>query len=157
MSQNIMEHYQEEVILAEANIVRAKQKERKVMMEVQGLSLDEIMGARMELDLVHEEKILAQEAFIMKRRQMELSKEECEQTQVVVSSIADFVQVLFSFLEMEEVEEDGFCLFHALLQKVEDIEEQVSQMTVNSTQELLQKLSELRNFIVENADEINKD
>jgi len=157
MSQNIMEHYQEEVILAEANIVRAKQKERKVMMEVQGLSLDEIMGARMELDLVHEEKILAQEEFIMKRRQMELSKEECEQTQVVVSSIGDFVQVLFSFLEMEEVEEDGVCLFHTLLQKVEDIEEQVSQMTVNSKQDLLQKLSELRNFIVENADEINKD
>lgn len=157
MSQNIVEHYQEEVILAEANIVRAKQKERKVMMEVQGLSLDEIMGARMELDLVHEEKILAQEAFIMKRRQMEFSTEEYESTQVVVSSIADLVQVLFSVLEMEEVEEDGFCLFHSLLQKLEDIEEQVSQMTVNSTQELLQKLSELRNFIVENADEINKD
>lgn len=156
MSQNIIKHYQEEVILAEANIVRAKQKERKLMMGDQGLSMDEIMGARMELDLVHEEKILAQEAFIMKRRQMELSKEECEQTQVVVTSIEDFVQVLFSFFGMDEVEEE-LCLFHTLLQKVEDIEEQVSQMTVNSTQELSQKLSDLRNFIVENADEINKD
>lgn len=156
MSQNIIEHYQEEVILAEANIVRAKQKERKVMMEVQGLSLDEIMGARMELDLVHEEKILAQEAFIMKRRQMNAFMEDDEATQVVVTSVEDFVQVLFSFFGMDEGEEE-LCLFHALLQKVEDIEEQVSQMTVNSTQELLQKLSELRNFIVENADEINKD
>jgi hypothetical protein len=77
------ERLQEEAILAEVSIVRTKQKERQVMMEIHSLSLDEVMGECMELDLAHEEKILTQEVFIMKHRR--LQEESVEQPKTVAN------------------------------------------------------------------------
>ncbi|WP_307984559.1 hypothetical protein [uncultured Lactococcus sp.] len=52
---------QEEVKLAEAQVVHAKRKEREQRMVYHGLSLDEVMGDEMEL-------VLAEEALIRKKR-----------------------------------------------------------------------------------------
>jgi hypothetical protein len=168
MSQNIMEYYQEEVILAEANIVRAKRRERQAKMNFHGVGLDELLGDETEMVLAHEEKILAQETFIMKHRR--LQEENVEQPETV-ANMEEFIQGLVSFFGLKEGEavvfldpkgehvapDEETCLASMLLNKLEEIEEQVAQMTVNSTKELVQKFSELRHFIVGNAEKINKD
>lgn len=58
---------QEEVKLAEAQVVHTKRKEREQRMAYHGLSLDEVMGEDMELVLAEEERILAEAALIRKK------------------------------------------------------------------------------------------
>lgn len=137
---------QEEVKLAEAQVVQAKRKERKQRMEYYDLSLDEVMGDEMELILAEEERILAEAALIRKKwaqaRQVK---------PVVVHSLPEFVKAL----EIVYDSKKETSLVDLLLTKVEDIEEQVAQMTVPSSQDVLQDIKNLREFIVENVENIN--
>lgn len=137
---------QEEVKLAEAQVVQAKRKERKQRMEYYDLSLDEVMGDEMELVLAEEERILAEAALIRKKwaqaRQVK---------PVVVHSLPEFVKAL----EIVYDSKKETSLVDLLLTKVEDIEEQVAQMTVPSSQDVLQDIKNLREFIVENVENIN--
>ena len=137
---------QEEVKLAEAQVVHAKRKEREQRMEYHGLSLDEVMGEDMELVLAEEERILAEAALIRKKRATSHQKIK----PVVVNSLEEFVKVIEETYFLEEETN----LVDLLLAKVEDIEEQVAQMTVPSSQEVLQDIKKLREFIVENVENV---
>lgn len=137
---------QEEVKLAEAQVVHAKRKEREQRMAYHGLSLDEVMGDEMELVLAEEERILAEAALIRKKR-----AQARQVKPVVVHSLAEFVEAL----EVVYDSEKETSLVDLLLTKVEDIEEQVAQMTTPSSQDVLQDIKNLREFIVENVENIN--
>lgn len=136
---------QEEVKLAEAQVVYAKRKEREQRMEYHGLSLDEVMGEDMELVLAEEERILAEAALIRKKR-----AQARQVKPIVMSDLSEFVEALeFVYYSKKETN-----LVDLLLAKVEDIEEQVAQMTVPSSQEVLQDIKKLREFIVENVENV---
>jgi hypothetical protein len=133
---------QEEVKLAEAQVVYAKRKEREQRMEYHGLSLDEVMGEDMELVLAEEERILAEAALIRKKKRAQARQVK----PIVMSDLSEFVEALeFVYYSKKETN-----LVDLLLAKVEDIEEQVAQMTTPSSQEVLQNIKNLREFIVEN-------
>ncbi|WP_307984576.1 hypothetical protein [uncultured Lactococcus sp.] len=136
---------QEEVKLAEAQVVHAKRKEREQRMTYHGLSLDEVMGDEMELVLAEEERILAEAALIRKKR-----AQARQVKPVVVHSLADIVEAL----EIVYDSEKETSLVDLLLTKLEDIEEQVAQMTAPSSQDVLQEVKKLREFIVENVENI---
>lgn len=137
---------QEEVKLAEAQVVHAKREEREQRMAYYGLSLDEVMGENMELVLAEEERILAEAALIRKKRVYSRQIKP-----VVVHSLAEFVEAL----EVVYDSEKETNLVDLLLAKIEDIEEDVAQMTVPSSQDVLQNIKNLREFIVENVENIN--
>lgn len=164
------EMHQEELILAEANIVRAKRQERKVVMDLHGLTVEEILGERTEMDLAHEEKILAQENYVLKLRSFR--EEDTEQFKGMSGSyLEEIVQGIIACFGLEEGEEETIvfldpkgehvapegqtCLVYLLLSKVEEIEEQVAQMTAENSKDVLKKLTSLKEFIVENAENIN--
>lgn len=132
---------QEEVKLAEAQVVHAKRKEREQRMAYHGLSLDEVMGEDMELVLAEEECILAEAALIRKKR-----TQARQVKPVVVHSLAEFVEAL----EVVYDSEKETSLVDLLLTKVEDIEEKVAQMSTFSSLGVLQDIKDLREFIVEN-------
>lgn len=136
---------QEEVKLAEAQVVHAKRKEREQRMVYYGLSLDEVMGDEMELILAEEERILAEAALIRKKwaqaRQVK---------PIAMFNLPKFVKAL----EVVYDSKKETSLVDLLLTKVEDIEEQVAQMTVPSSQDVLQDIKNLREFIVENVENI---
>lgn len=132
---------QEEVKLAEAQVVHAKRKEREQRMAYHGLSLDEVMGDEMELVLAEEERILAEAALIRKKR-----VQARQVKPVVVHSLAEFVEAL----EVVYDSEKETSLVDLLLTKVEDIEEKVAQMSTFSSLDVLQEIKDLREFIVEN-------
>lgn len=136
---------QEEVKLAEAQVVHAKRKEREEGMAYYGCSLDEVMGDDMELVLAEEERILAEAALIRKKR-----AQARQVKPVVVHSLADIVEAL----EVVYDSEKETSLVDLLLTKLEDIEEQVTQMTAPSSQDVLQEIKKLREFIVENIENI---
>ena len=136
---------QEEVKLAEAQWVQAKRKEREEGMAYYGCSLDEVMGEDMELVLAEEERILAEAALIRKKR-----AQARQVKPVVVHSLAEFVEAL----EVVYDSEKETSLVDLLLTKLEDIEEQVAQMTTPSSQDVLQDIKKLREFIVENVENI---
>ena len=136
---------QEEVKLAEAQVVYAKRKEREEGMAYYGCSLDEVMSDDMELVLAEEERILAEAALIRKKR-----AQARQVKPVVVHSLAEFVEAL----EVVYDSEKGTSLVDLLLTKLEDIEEQVAQMTTPSSQDVLQDIKNLREFIVENVENI---
>ena len=132
---------QEEVKLAEAQVVHAKRKEREEAMAYYGCSLDEVMGDDMELVLAEEERILAEAALIRKKR-----AQARQVKPVVVHSLAEFVEAL----EVVYDSEKETSLVDLLLTKVEDIEEKVAQMSTFSSLGVLQDIKDLREFIVEN-------
>ena len=132
---------QEEVKLAEAQVVHAKRKEREQRMTYHGLSLDEVMGDEMELVLAEEERILTEAALIRKKR-----VQARQVKPIVVHSLAEFVEAL----EVVYDSEKETCLVDLLLTKVEDIEEKVAQMSTFSSLDVLQEIKDLREFIVEN-------
>lgn len=132
---------QEEVKLAEAQVVHAKRKEREQRMTYHGLSLDEVMGDEMELVLAEEERILAEAALIRKKR-----VQARQVKPIVVHSLAEFVKALEVVYDSEK--ETSFV--DLLLTKVEDIEEKVAQMSTFSSLDVLQDIKDLREFIVEN-------
>lgn len=136
---------QEEVKLAEAQVVHAKRKEREQRMAYHGLSLDEVMGEDMELVLAEEERILAEAALIRKKR-----AQARQVKPVVVHSLAEFVEAL----EVVYDSEKEANLVDLLLAKVEDIEEKVAQMGTFSSLGVLQDIKNLREFIVENVENI---
>ncbi|MGI1837416.1 hypothetical protein ACRPK2_08785 [Lactococcus garvieae] len=136
---------QEEVKLAEAQVVHAKRKEREQRMVYHGLSLDEVMGEDMELVLAEEERILAEAALIRKKR-----AQARQVKPVVVHSLAEFVEAL----EIVYDSEKETSLVDLLLTKVEDIEEKVAQMSTFSSLGVLQDIKDLREFIVENIENI---
>ena len=136
---------QEEVKLAEAQVVHAKRKEREQRMVYHGLSLDEVMGEDMELVLAEEERILAEAALIRKKR-----AQARQVKPVVVLSLAEFVEAL----EIVYDSEKETSLVDLLLTKVEDIEEKVAQMSTFSSLGVLQDIKDLREFIVENIENI---
>ena len=136
---------QEEVKLAEAQVVHAKRKEREQRMAYHGLSLDEVMGDDMELVLAEEERILAEAALIRKKR-----AQARQVKTVVVHSLAEFVEAL----EVVYDSEKETSLVDLLLTKVEDIEEKVAQMSTFSSLGVLQDIKDLREFIVENIENI---
>lgn len=137
---------QEEVKLAEAQVVYAKRKEREQRMLYHGLSLDEVMGDEMELVLAEEERILAEAALIRKKR-----AQARQVKPVVVHSLAEFVEAL----EVVYDSEKETNLVDLLLTKVEDIEEKVAQMSTFSSLGVLQDIKDLREFIVGNVENIN--
>ena len=132
---------QEEVKLAEAQVVHAKRKEREQRMAYHGLLLDEVMGDEMELVLAEEERILAEAALIRKKR-----AQARQVKPVMVHSLAEFVEAL----EVVYDSEKETSLVDLLLTKVEDIEEKVAQMSTFSSLGVLQDIKDLREFIVEN-------
>ena len=132
---------QEEVKLAEAQVVHVKRKEREQRMTYHGLSLDEVMGDEMELVLAEEERILAEAALIRKKR-----VQARQVKPIVVHSLAEFVKALEVVYDSEK--ETSFV--DLLLTKVEDIEEKVAQMSIFSSLDVLQDIKDLREFIVEN-------
>ena len=136
---------QEEVKLAEAQVVHAKRKEREQRMTYHGLSLDEVMGDEMELVLAEEERILTEAALIRKKR-----VQARQVKPIVVHSLAEFVEAL----EVVYDSEKETCLVDLLLTKVEDIEEKVAQMSTFSSLGVLQDIKDLREFIVENIENI---
>lgn len=136
---------QEEVKLAEAQVVHAKRKEREQRMVYHGLSLDEVMGEDMELVLAEEERILAEAALIRKKR-----AQARQVKPVVVHSLAEFVEAL----EIVYDSEKETSLVDLLLTKLEDIEEKVAQMSTFSSLGVLQDIKDLREFIVENIENI---
>lgn len=136
---------QEEVKLAEAQVVYAKRKEREEAMAYYGCSLDELMGDDMELILAEEERILAEAALIRKKR-----AQARQVKPVVVHSLAEFVEAL----EVVYDSEKETSLVDLLLTKVEDIEEKVAQMSTFSSLGVLQDIKDLREFIVENIENI---
>lgn len=137
---------QEEVKLAEAQVVHAKRKEREQRMTYHGLSLDEVMGDEMELVLAEEERILAEAALIRKKR-----VQARQVKPIVVHSLAEIVEAL----EVVYDSEKETNLVNLLLTKVEDIEEKVAQMSTFSSLGVLQDIKDLREFIVENVENIN--
>lgn len=137
---------QEEVKLAEAQVVYAKRKEREEGMAYYGCSLDEVMGEDMELVLAEEERILAEAALIRKKR-----AQARQVKPVVVHSLAEFVEAL----EIVYDSKKETNLVNLLLTKVEDIEEKVAQMSTFSSLGVLQDIKNLREFIVENVENIN--
>jgi hypothetical protein len=170
MSNTYNERAQEELILAEAQIVRAKRKERDLNLSLHGLTLDEVMDENYEQVLAHEEKVLAQEHYVLKLRS--LREENTEQPKGMSgSSLEEFVQGILSHFGLEEgeaivfldlmgehrVSEEQTCLISMLLNKVEEIEEQVAQMTAENSKDVLKKLTSLKEFIVENTENINID
>ena len=68
----------------------------------------------------------------------------------MVHSLAEFVEAL----EVVYDSEKETRLVDLLLTKLEDIEEQVAQMTTPSSQDVLQDIKKLREFIVENVENI---
>lgn len=132
---------QEEVKLAEAQVVHVKRKEREQRMTYHGLSLDEVMGDEMELVLAEEERILTEAALIRKKR-----VQARQVKPIVVHSLAEFVEAL----EVVYDSEKETSLVDLLLPKVEDIEEKVAQMSTFSSLDVLQDIKDLREFIVEN-------
>ena len=132
---------QEEVKLAEAQVVHVKRKEREQRMTYHGLSLDEVMGDEMELVLAEEERILAEAALIRKKR-----VQARQVKPIVVHSLAEFVKAL----EVVYDSEKETSLVDLLLPKVEDIEEKVALMSTFSSLDVLQDIKDLREFIVEN-------
>lgn len=115
---------QEEVKLAEAQVVHAKRKEREQRMTYHGLSLDEVMGDEMELVLAEEERILAEVALIRKKR-----AQARQVKPIVVHSLAEIVEAL----EIVYDSKKETNLVNLLLTKVEDIEEKVAQMSTFSS------------------------
>lgn len=136
---------QEEVKLAEAQVVHAKRKEREQRMTYHGLSLDEVMGDEMELVLAEEERILAEAALIRKKR-----AQARQVKPIVVHSLAEIVEAL----EIVYDSKKETNLVDLLLTKVEDIEEKVAQMSTFSSLDVLQDIKDLREFIVENIENI---
>ena len=136
---------QEEVKLAEAQVVHAKRKEREQRMTYHGLSLDEVMGEDMELVLAEEERILAEAALIRKKR-----AQARQVKPIVVHSLAEIVEAL----EIVYDSKKETNLVNLLLTKVEDIEEKVAQMSTFSSLGVLQDIKDLREFIVENIENI---
>ena len=136
---------QEEVKLAEAQVVHAKRKEREQRMTYHGLSLDEVMGDEMELVLAEEERILAEAALIRKKR-----AQARQVKPIVVHSLAEIVEAL----EIVYDSKKETNLVNLLLTKVEDIEEKVAQMSTFSSLGVLQDIKDLREFIVENIENI---
>mgnify|MGYP006878134136 CR=1 FL=1 len=136
---------QEEVKLAEAQVVHAKRKEREQRMTYHGLSLDEVMGDEMELVLAEEERILAEVALIRKKR-----AQARQVKPIVVHSLAEIVEAL----EIVYDSKKETNLVNLLLTKVEDIEEKVAQMSTFSSLGVLQDIKDLREFIVENIENI---
>ena len=136
---------QEEVKLAEAQVVHAKRKEREQRMTYHGLSLDEVMGDEMELVLAEEERILAEVALIRKKR-----AQARQVKPIVVHSLAEIVEALEIVYDSKEETN----LVNLLLTKVEDIEEKVAQMSTFSSLGVLQDIKDLREFIVENIENI---
>ena len=136
---------QEEVKLAEAQVVHAKRKEREQRMTYHGLSLDEVMGDEMELVLAEEERILAEAALIRKKR-----AQARQVKPIVVHSLAEIVEAL----EIVYDSKKETNLVNLLLTKVEDIEEKVAQMSTFSSLDVLQDIKDLREFIVENIENI---
>lgn len=151
------EMFQEELILAEANIVRAKRHERSVLTELQGLTVEEIMGERTEMDLAHEEKILAQEAYVLKRRQMQ----EAPPKVVVVESADELFGVLQALAqalgEGVEAPEDLTCpdleyfdqevqkgfMMQEIFEALDDADKQISCMTQAALESAAQMKEEL--------------
>lgn len=136
---------QEEVKLAEAQVVHAKRKEREQRMTYHGLSLDEVMGDEMELVLAEEERILAEVALIRKKR-----AQARQVKPIVVHSLAEIVEAL----EIVYDSKKETNLVNLLLTKVEDIEEKVAQMSTFSSLGVLQDIKDRREFIVENIENI---
>lgn len=136
---------QEEVKLAEAQVVHAKRKEREQRMTYHGLSLDKVMGDEMELVLAEEERILAEVALIRKKR-----AQARQVKPIVVHSLAEIVEAL----EIVYDSKKETNLVNLLLTKVEDIEEKVAQMSTFSSLGVLQDIKDLREFIVENIENI---
>ncbi|GAB7391604.1 hypothetical protein [Lactococcus garvieae] len=168
MSNAYNERAQEELILAEAQIVRAKRKERDLSLSLNGLTLDEVIDEKYEQVLAHEEKVLAQENYVLKLRSFR--EENTKQPKgMSSSSLEEFVQGILSHFGLEEGEaivfldpkgervalEEHTCLVSMLVNQVEEIEEQIAQMTAENSKEVLKKLTSLKEFIVENTENIN--
>lgn len=165
---NVYDEARKEIILAEADIVRAKRRERQAKMDFYGVDLDDLLGEETEMVLATEEKILLQEAYVLKLRS--LREENTEQTKGMSdSTLEEFVQGILSHFGLEEGEaivfldpkgervalEEQTCLVSMLLNKVEEIEEQIAQLTAENSKDVLKKLTSLKEFIVENTENIN--
>jgi hypothetical protein len=165
---NVYEEARKEIILAEADIVRAKRRERQAKMDFYGVDLADLLGDETEMTLATEEKILLQEAYVLKLRS--LQEENTEQPKGMSgSSLEEFVQGILSHFDLEEGEaivfldpkgervvlEEKTCLICMMLNKVEEIEEQIAQMTAENSKDVLKKLTSLKEFIVENTENIN--